>query len=163
MKRGIRYHIVKMLRENLIRRSNSSFATNAFLVPKGNGSGDTRQWRFVADMRPINSISAYYAYNRLCPRVDDVLNKMGQCTHFTVLDIDSAYHLLGVKPEHCHRLAFVCFLGTFEYQVAPMGYQGSGGCWIELIDRVLKGLDFVVHFIDDLCIFSKSEVFIADY
>ena len=43
------------------------------------------------------------------PRIDDLLDRLGQANHFTTIDfLASGYHQIAVKEEDVHKIAFRC-------------------------------------------------------
>ena len=48
-------------------------------------------------------------------------------------------------------------MGLYEFCRLPFGLSGSPGTFQRLMDRVLRGFDFAMVYIDDVLIFSESE------
>jgi hypothetical protein len=64
-----------------------------------------------------------------------------------------------VKAEDIPKTAFRTRYGHYEYTVLPFGVTNAPGVFMEYMNRVFHSyLDkFVVVFIDDILIYSKSE------
>jgi len=78
---------------------------------------------------------------------------------FSKIDLRSGYHQIKVKDEDMQKTTFRTRYGHYEYKVMPFGVTNAPGVFMEYMTRIFHAyLDkFVVVFIDDILIYSKSE------
>jgi len=80
-------------------------------------------------------------------------------TMLNLIDLRSGYHHIKVKDEDMQKTAFRTRYGHYEYTVMPFGVTNAPGVFMECMNRIFHAyLDrFVVVFIDDILIYSKTE------
>ena len=71
----------------------------------------------MVEYRPINKLTVVDKYP--LPRIDEMLDRVGDASYFSKLDLHSDFHQILVFPEHVERTAFWTKYGTFAYQVMP--------------------------------------------
>ena len=89
---------------------------------------------------------------------DPQYGTVGACV-FSKIDLRSGYLELRIRPEDIPKTAFTCKYGLYEYTVMSFGVTNAPAFFMHLMNKVFMDyLDtFVVIFIDDILIFSKSE------
>ena len=78
---------------------------------------------------------------------------------FRNIDLRLGYHHIRVKDEDIQKTYFRTRYGHYEYSVMPFSVTNAPGVFMEYMNRMFHTyLDrFVVVFIDDILIYSKSE------
>ena len=86
----VKDHINKMYQRDVIRPSNSSWASPILLVQKKNG-----KMRFCVDYRKLNEVSIKDAYP--LPRMDDIFSVLGKASYYTMIDLTDAFWSIRVS------------------------------------------------------------------
>lgn len=78
---------------------------------------------------------------------------------FSTLDLTSAYHQMRMAENSSKFTAFRTHDEIYECLVVLMGLTGKPGSWSRLMSQLFGTptfLNFVVVYLDDICVFSKS-------
>jgi hypothetical protein len=78
---------------------------------------------------------------------------------FSKVDLRSGYHQLKIRVEDIPKTAFTSRYGLYEFTVMSFGLTNAPVYFMYLMNKVfMEYLDkFVVVFIDDILVFSRSE------
>nr|ABD28293.1 RNA-directed DNA polymerase (Reverse transcriptase); Zinc finger, CCHC-type; Peptidase aspartic, active site; Retrotransposon gag protein [Medicago truncatula] len=141
-----------LLEKKFVRPSVSPWGAPVLLVKKKDGS-----MRLCIDYRQLNKVTIKNRYP--LPRIDDLMDQLVGARVFSKIDLRSGYHQIKVKDEDMQKTAFRTCYGHYEYKVMPFGVTNAPGVFMEYMNRIFHAfLDrFVVVFIDDILIYSKTE------
>nr|GEU79456.1 retrotransposon protein, putative, Ty3-gypsy subclass [Tanacetum cinerariifolium] len=142
----------ELLNRGFIRLSVSPWGAPFLFVKKKDGS-----MRLCIDYHELNKITIRSRYP--LPRIDDLFDQLQGAMHFSKIDLRSSYHQLRVKEQDISNTAFRTHYGHYEFLVMPFGLTNAPAVFMDLMNRIFhEFLDkFVIVFIDDILVFSKSK------
>ncbi|GJS04177.1 putative reverse transcriptase domain-containing protein [Tanacetum coccineum] len=137
--------------KGFIRPSSSPWGAPVLFVKKKDGSF----WMCIYYWE-LNKLMVKNRYP--LPRIDDLFYQL-QGSVYSKIDLRSGYHQLRVREEDIPKTAFRTRYGHYEFQVMLFGLTNAHAVFMDLMNRVCKPyLDkFVIVFIDDILIYSKSK------
>ncbi|WVZ52023.1 hypothetical protein U9M48_003118 [Paspalum notatum var. saurae] len=149
----VKKNIDELLAKGYIRPSSSPWAFPILLVEKM----DTDVKRMCVDYRAPNKVTIKNKY--LLPRIDDLFDQLQGACVFSKIDLRSGYHQLKIHPSDIPKTVFTTKYGLYEYTVMSFGLTNAPAYFMQLMNSVFMDyLDkFVVVFIDDILIYSKTE------
>ncbi|KAL0546141.1 hypothetical protein IC582_016047 [Cucumis melo] len=135
----LKVQLQELLDKGFIRPSVSPWGAPVLFVKKKDGS-----MRLCIDYRELNKVTVKNRYP--LPRIDDLFDQLQRATVFSKIDLRSGYHQLRIRIRMYRRQPFVPDMDTMSLLVFK-----------EFLDT------FVIVFIDDILIYSKTEAKHEEY
>ncbi|GKB79111.1 putative reverse transcriptase domain-containing protein, partial [Tanacetum coccineum] len=138
--------------KGFIRPSSSPWGAPVLFVKKKDGS-----FRMCINYQKLNKLTMKNHYP--LPRIDDLFHQLQGSSVYSKIGLRSGYHQLRVREEDIPKTTFRTRYDHYEFQVMPFGLTNAPVLFMDLMNRVCKPyLDkFVIVFIDDILIYSKSK------
>ena len=148
----IKQKIKELLEKGYIRPSSSPWGAPVLLVEKKDGT-----LRMVVDYRSLNDVTIKKKYPLLM--INDLFDQLVGAKVFSKIDLRSGYHQLKIREQDIPKTAFTTRHGLYEYTIMSFGLTNAPAYFMSMMNKVfMEYLDkFVVVFIDDILVFSKSE------
>jgi hypothetical protein len=148
----LKSQLQELLDKGYIRPSSSPWGSPALFVKKKDGS-----LRMCVDYRPLNAVTIKNKYP--LPRIDVLFDQLAGGKVFSKIDLRSGYHQIKIRASDVPKTAFSTKYSLYEFLVMSFGLTNAPTYFMYLMNLVfMNELDkFVVVFIDDILIYSKSE------
>ncbi|KAL4014464.1 hypothetical protein IC575_026666 [Cucumis melo] len=148
----LKVQLQELLDKGFIRPSVSPWGAPVLFVKKKDES-----MRLCVDYRELNKVTVKNHYP--LPRIDHLFDQLQESTVFSKIDLRSGYHQLRIRDSDIPKTAFRSRYGHYEFIVMSFGLTNALAVFMDLMNRVFKDfLDtFVIVFIDDILIYSKTE------
>jgi hypothetical protein len=113
--------------------------------------------RLCIDYRPFNAVTIKNRYP--LPRIDVLFDQLDGGKVFSKIDLCSGYHQVKIRASDIPKTAFSTRYGLYDYLVMSFGLTNAPAYFMYLMNSIfMPELDkFVVVFIDDILVYSKSE------
>jgi hypothetical protein len=144
-------HIEELLKNGVIRPSESPWASPTVIVPKKGG-----KWRLVVDYRLLNKETVKDAYP--LPRIDELLDSLQGARIFSSLDMFAGFHEIPVEEEDIPKTAFLAIGRLYEYLRMPFGLCNAPATFQRMVNTVYAELigQCLIVYMDDCNIYSAT-------
>jgi hypothetical protein len=147
----LKKQIAELQAKRFIQPSSSPWGAPVLFVEKKDGTQ-----RMCIDYQSLNEVTIKNKYP--FPRIEDLFDQMKGASIFSKIDLRSGYHQLKIWESDIPKTAFRTRYGLYEYTVMSFGLTNAPTYFMYLMNKVfMEYLDkFIVVFIDDILIFSKT-------
>ena len=92
------------------------------------------------------------------PRIDFLLERLGEARVFSKLDLASGHHQIAIKEEPIQKVAFRTQQGHWEFIMMPFGLCNASASFQRLMNKVLTGTigDFILVYLEDTLVLSRT-------
>ena len=140
-----------MIYDGKIEPGQGSWNSPSFPVPKKKPG----TWRLVVDFRALNDATEVDAHP--LPRIGEILQRQGQFKIWSVLDMKDGYHQVPLKMEHRDLTCMSTPRGVMRWKVLVMGLKNGNAFFQRVMEDVLKTLENVDPYVDDVIVGSTGE------
>ena len=151
----------------VITKSMSKWASPIVVVPKKSAPGKPPKRRLCVDFRKVNElqqevITAEKTKRQISiyslPKIDEMYAKLKGAKVFSTIDLRSSYHHIALGKSYRAKTVFVTPFGKYKFLMVPFGLAQAPTYFQLLMNKVLKGLEFAMTYLDDIIIFSQNEL-----
>ncbi|GBG84928.1 hypothetical protein CBR_g39391 [Chara braunii] len=92
------------------------------------------------------------------PRIDDLLERLGDAKYFSKLDLKSGYHQIEIQPRDRYKTAFKTQYGHFEWIVMPFGLTNAPTTFQAAMTTEFRDLlnRTILIYMDDILVYSQT-------
>ena len=121
------------------------------LVPvrKSNGA-----LRLCVDYRQLNK--AIVRERHMLPTLEEITSKLAGAKMFSVLDAESGFHQIPLSERSRKYTTFITPCGLYRFKRLPFGIACAPEIFQRVVEDILRGLDGVLVYVDDILVFGKD-------
>lgn len=148
----LRQVLTEMEEKEIIRKSNSEYASPLVLVWKKNGD-----LRICTDFRWLNKRTLKDAHP--LPHQSDCLAALGGNCLFSTMDLTSGFYNMPLHENDRQYSAFTTPMGLYEYNRLPQGLCNSPGSFMRMMTSIFGDQNYLslLCYLDDLLVFAPDE------
>ena len=161
----------RLEKAGLISWSLSNWSVPCMVVPKKQDTDKPNevQLRMVIDYRQLtkwiltsrapdrNGKVGKVILNYPIPTIELLLARLEGCKYFSILDLRSGYHHIGLSERSKPLTAFTMPSGKFQWNVLPFGIGTGVQTFSFVINKAIgQCSDFAANYLDDFIVFSRT-------
>ncbi|XP_072022821.1 uncharacterized protein [Amphiura filiformis] len=149
LRETVKDEVKAMIDMGVVEPSESPYAAPLVIVKKTDGSN-----RVCCDMRKINRVTVFDA--EPTPDQSEIFAKLANDHFFTKIDLSKGYWQVPLT-EHAKPLtAFITHDGLYQFTRMAFGLVNSGATFNRIMRKLLRGLQSVDNYIDDILVHTAS-------
>lgn len=148
----MRKQVQELLDKGIIRPSDSTYSSPAFLVAKRG----TDKMRLVVNYKELNKVMEIP--NWPVETVESAFQHLGSGKVFSTIDLVSAYNQIPLTEQSKQYTSFVVPTGQYEWNRIPFGIASGSMILSKLMNKIFSDIlyKFIFPYFDDLVIYSDS-------
>lgn len=147
---AVRDIVTDLLKNNIIRNSDSEYCSPILLVRKKNG-----EQRLCVDYRKLNAMTMKDNYP--LPRIDDQIDRLQGGIYFTSLDLHSGYYQIPLDEQAKRYTSFITPMGQYEYNRMPFGLTNAPRVFQRFMNKLLlPAKDYAAVYLDDVLLHAQN-------
>lgn len=152
----IERQIEQMQKDDVIEKSMSPFNAPLLLVKKKADASGKQKFRIVIDFRALNDVTLNEFHP--LPNITEILDQLGQCHLFSLLDLRAGYHQVPLAKESRELTAFSTGQGHYHFKRLVMGLSSAPSTFQKMMANVLSGLIGIkcLVYLDDIIVYAKN-------
>ena len=157
----VQREIESLEQAGVITKSMSKWASPIAVVPKKSAPGEPPKRRLCVDFRKVNElqqevITAGKTKGQISihplPKINEMYAKLKGTKVSSTVDLRSGYHHIALGKSSRAKTAFVTPFGKYEFLMVPFGLAQAPAYFQLLMNKVLKGLKFMMTYLDDIIV-----------
>ena len=128
----------------------TTWSSPLHLQPKSNG-----EYRCCGDFRLLNLRTHLDGFP--LPSLRSFSDQLKGSQIFSKLGILKAYHHVDIHPSDRHKTAVLTPWGAYQFRKMAMGLSNAGASFQRYIEHVLKDIENVYIYLDDILLFNKNK------
>jgi hypothetical protein len=126
----------------------SEWALPSFIIPN-----KYKTVCFLSDFWGVNKRLLRKPF--LIPKISTVLQEIEGLSYVTALDLNMGYYTIRLDPDASKIYTIIFPWGKYSYKRLPMGIAGSPDIFQGKMSELMKSLEYVRAYFDDLLCISK--------
>ena len=143
--------VKELLPQGFIKPIGSPYGVPILFVPK-----KSSRWQMCIDYRAL--IKQTIKDQFPLPRIDSLLERMGQATVFTKLELVSRYYQIAMEETSIQKIAFQMNRAHFEFFVMPFRLCNAPATFQRLMNKVFANNigKIIIVYLDNILVFSRD-------
>lgn len=150
LRESVSAEIQRLERLDIIERINASEWVSPIVVVKKKDGGI----RMCVDLRAPNRAIVIDSFP--LPHIDELLNSLKGASHFSKLDLASAYHQVRLDPNSRDLTAFITHEGLFRFKRVCFGLASAPAAFQQIMSNILRDCQGVKFYLDDVIVYGSS-------